>query len=75
MPRHPFDALSLVFGLIFGAVAALAFVGPADQIIDPRWLGPAILVIIGLVLLLPRRSRQKPPAPDEVGDGDHGTAI
>ena len=67
MPRHPFDALSLVFGLIFGAVAA--------QIIDPRWLGPAILVIIGLVLLLPRRSRQKPPAPDEVGDGDHGTAI
>lgn len=60
MPRHAFDALSLIFGLLFGAVAALAFVGPAGQIIDPRWIGPAILVLIGLALLMPRRPRRRP---------------
>lgn len=72
MPRHPFDALSLVLGVIFAAVAALAFVGPTDQIIDPRWVGPAILVIIGLVLLAPRRSRRiSPNQPGDIVDESH----
>lgn len=53
MQRHSVDALSLVFGLLFTAVAA---VGLTDQltltVIDVRWIGPVLLVAIGIALVV-----------------------
>ena len=53
MQRHSLDALSLVFGLLFTAVAA---VGLTDQltltVIDVRWIGPVLLVAIGVALVV-----------------------
>lgn len=53
MKRHSLDALSLVFGLLFAAVAV---VGLTDQltltVVDVRWLGPALLVAIGIALVV-----------------------
>lgn len=53
MQRHSLDALSLVFGLLFTAVAA---VGLTDQltltVIDVRWIGPGLMVAIGIALVV-----------------------
>lgn len=53
MERHRFDILSFVFGLLFVLVA---FVGLTDLVeltwLDLRWIGPAVLVGLGLVLVL-----------------------
>jgi hypothetical protein len=50
--RHPFDILSFVFGLLFVLVA---IVGLTDLVeltwFDLRWIGPAVLVGLGLVLV------------------------
>jgi hypothetical protein len=51
--RHRFDILSFVFGLLFVLVA---IVGLTDLVeltwLDLRWIGPAVLVGLGLVLVL-----------------------
>jgi hypothetical protein len=53
MRTHPFDAVSFVFGVIFTAVAAIALTGVATiTLLDLRWLGPAALVLIGVVLVV-----------------------
>lgn len=57
MPRHPFDPFSLIFGLLFGTVAVLAAIGPADRTVDVRWVIPTVLMLAGLALLAPRRHR------------------
>lgn len=53
MERHRFDILSFVFGLLFVLVA---IVGLTDLVeltwLDLRWIGPAVLVGLGLVLVL-----------------------
>jgi hypothetical protein len=50
---HPFDAVSFVFGILFTAVAAIALTGVATiTLLDLRWLGPAALVLIGVVLVV-----------------------
>lgn len=66
MPKHSFDPLSLIFALLFGGVAVMAFVGPTERLVDPRWIGPALLVLLGLMLLVPSqraRKRNRPPEP------------
>jgi hypothetical protein len=53
MRTHPFDAVSFVFGVIFVAVALLALTGIATiTLLDLRWLAPAVLVVIGAVLIV-----------------------
>ena len=53
MERHELDALSLIGGLVFVAVAAL---GLTDALVldltDLRWVGPALLVVLGVTLVL-----------------------
>lgn len=53
MERHRFDILSFVFGLLFVLVA---LVGLTDLVqltwLDLRWIAPAVLVGLGLVLVL-----------------------
>ena len=51
--RHDFDALSLVFGLIFVAIAGLAMAGELRPfiVIDGEWIGPVLLIGIGLLLI------------------------
>lgn len=52
MRTHRFDPLSFVFGAVFVALAVLAL---TDAVVlgvqDLRWIGPGVLVVIGLVLL------------------------
>lgn len=84
MHRHPLDPVSLVFGLVFGAVAAL---GLADALTirgaDLRWLGPLLFIIFGLTLVVSAgrdRSDGEPVAnaagatgaPGAEPDGEHG---
>lgn len=67
MERHRIDPVSLVFGLLFVAVATVGLVGRfglhAD---DLRWLAPGLLVVLGVLLVLPlgRSTRETDP-----GDG------
>jgi drug/metabolite transporter superfamily protein YnfA len=64
MRTHPFDAVSFVFGAIFTVVALLALTGIATiTLLDLRWLGPAALVLIGVVLVVSAARRDT----DELG--------
>lgn len=76
--RHPLDAVSLIAGALFVAVAAL---GLSDQLteLDPgmlSWVLPAALVLVGLVVLLQglrdRGAEGDAPAdgPGDAPDGD-----
>jgi hypothetical protein len=62
MRRHAFDPLSFTFGALFLAVAAAGLTGPwSVRDLDLAWLGPAVLVLLGIVVLLtaltPRSAR------------------
>ena len=64
MKRHKLDLFSLIAGLGFASVAALTF---ADKQWlgagwDGRWIGPIILIAVGLLVLAP--SRKTPTAVD-----------
>jgi len=75
MPKHSFDPLSLIFALVFGGVAVMAFVGPTEQLVDPRWIGPAFLVLFGLMLLVPsQRSRRRYDREAKAGEADRADA-
>lgn len=77
MERHDVDVVSLVFGLLFGAVVSwwgIAQIGDLD--IPLGWpLAVALLVagFVGLLGALPRRSREQvpPAADDETGPTAH----
>jgi cytochrome c-type biogenesis protein CcmH/NrfF len=66
MARHPFDALSFLFGLVFAAVGLLLLAGsPARGTIALDWAGPVVAVGLGLVVLLAafrRPSSEEDPA-------------
>ena len=48
-PRHARDAVSLVLGLLLLSVAALYLVHDLSDVhLDLRWVGPALLIGIGL---------------------------
>ena len=67
MKPHPVDLFSLIAGIGFAIVAALTFGG--TSLIGPnvwagRWIGPVILIAIGLMVLIPGR-KVAPTAPTE----------
>jgi hypothetical protein len=46
---HDLDLVSLVTGLLFLAIGVLAVVaGATDLDFDKRWIGPAVLITIGV---------------------------
>jgi drug/metabolite transporter superfamily protein YnfA len=50
---HPFDAVSFTFGAIFVAVAVIGLTDLATlTVVDLRWIGPAVLVLVGVVLVV-----------------------
>lgn len=62
MRRHPFDAVSLIFGLVFLALAAAAVTElPLLAFLRPRWLLPLLVIALGVSLLASslRRSRRR----------------
>lgn len=68
MARHPFDALSFLFGLMFAAVGLVLLAGdPARGTIALDWAGPVVAIGLGIVVLLAASRQSKPDtglAPD-----------
>lgn len=65
MRTHRFDPASFAFGVLFVAIAVVGLTDPSLLAIeDLRWLGPAVLVVLGLALLLSagRRDRHRESA-------------
>lgn len=60
MRSNRFDLLSFVFGALFVAVGA---VGVSDMAVldfaDLRWIGPGILVLIGVALVISAARRDR----------------
>lgn len=53
MTRHRFDPLSFVFGAVFVAVAAIGLIDrDLLTFTDLRWIAPALLVLLGALLLV-----------------------
>jgi hypothetical protein len=57
VPRHDLDALSLMAGVAFVGVALVALLdlGPGLPL---RWVGPVLLIVVGIVGLLATRARR-----------------
>lgn len=68
MERHALDPISLTAGLVFSAAGLLALTDALQLgIEDLRWIGPALLVLFGVVLVATSASRRgdDTSAPDE----------
>lgn len=80
MRTHRFDPASFAFGVLFVAIAVVGLTDPSLLAVeDLRWLGPVVLVVLGLALLLSavRRDREQDPAaplavPDTTAADDAG---
>ena len=74
MQRHPLDLLSLLFGLVFTAVAVIGLTDLLTlTVIDVRWIGPGLLVAFGVTLVLTAgRSREPQGAAGGPGSGRPG---
>ena len=58
MKRHPFDALSFVFGAMFVAACAVLSLDAFDIKGDVlTWIGAAALLLVGVVMLFGSRTR------------------
>ena len=52
MKRHPFDAVSFVFGLVFAALAAVYLAAPQlDWDVAGPWLLPGALIALGVAAI------------------------
>lgn len=59
MHRHPFAPSYLIAGLVFVAVAVVGLVGGLGLVVaDLRWLGPALLVLLGIMLVIGTATRR-----------------
>ncbi|MEO8329949.1 MAG: hypothetical protein ABI586_08095 [Candidatus Nanopelagicales bacterium] len=74
MTRHPIDAVSLVAGLVFAAVAVLYVVAAHSAVhIDARWVLPLALIglgIGGVVGAVSTATRQRTAASRAITDLD-----
>lgn len=75
MKRHPIDYFSLITGLGFGLVAASTLANQSwFGAWNGRWIGPIILIGLGLLVLAPKRQTvAAEPAVTGVGTLDMGT--
>lgn len=72
MQSHPFDAISAFFGAVYAGIAVLVLASDAVLFdLDADWIGPAFVVLLGLVLLLTGLRRRDDVAldsePGEIG--------
>ena len=76
MRQHPFDLLSLVAGLLFVGLAAAYIVGAySDVRMEPQYVFPLVLVVLGLAglagsILGQRRSDTQVAAAAEESDAE-----
>jgi hypothetical protein len=49
MKRHPFDVFSFILGIVATLVGATFFLGGED--VDIAWVGPALLIGVGLAIV------------------------
>ncbi len=62
MRSHPFDAVSMVFGVIFAGIGALFLMGnDVGDLVTRFW--PAAVVLLGLAMLFSARRDEAPVAP------------
>ena len=58
--RHPIDVISLIFGVLFLAVAIPVLLLETPLDIDARWALPATVIVVGMLILgsalLPKRA-------------------
>jgi hypothetical protein len=80
MKRHPFDLTSLLFGVVFGAAAAVYLLAdPLAWDIDERWVLPVALILLGIAGIAGALSNLRSnraaadPTPDE--EPETATAI
>jgi len=76
MERHPLDLISLTAGTVFTIAAVVGLSGALTLgIADLRWIGPALLVLFGIVLVATSVTRrddevaEAPAADGAVTDG------
>ncbi|MFO7779718.1 MAG: hypothetical protein R6V28_15325 [Nitriliruptoraceae bacterium] len=76
MERHPLDSISLTAGLVFTLAAVFGLTGAITLgITDLRWIGPALLVLFGVVLVATSVSRRgDEPTEATVAAGAAGAA-
>ncbi|MFA9431456.1 hypothetical protein [Egicoccus sp. AB-alg2] len=68
METHRFDLLSFVFGALFAAVGVLGLTEVAlITLADLRWIGPAVLVLLGLALVVSAARRDSRDGADDLG--------
>jgi hypothetical protein len=75
MYKHDFDILSFLGGILFAGIGfVFLFAEQRWSDIDTRWVGPALLVLAGVVILLSAiRSPDDRLAP--VGSGSGGSIV
>jgi hypothetical protein len=63
MRSHPFDAVSMVFGVVFAGIGSLFLMGnDVESLVTRFW--PAAVVLLGLAMLFSARREEAPVAPD-----------
>ena len=66
MTRHATDSLSLIFGLLFAAIAAVLLFGDLAAI-SWEWVLPVAVIGVGAAVILAARPRREAtPDPDEL---------
>ncbi|MFA9443803.1 hypothetical protein [Egicoccus sp. AB-alg6-2] len=66
MRTHRFDLLSFVFGALFATVGVLGLTDVAVlTFADLRWIGPGVLVLIGVALVVSAARRDDGAVPAE----------
>ena len=69
MKPHPTDLLSLVPGLVAVAVATIALTGGLTlDLLATEWLWPAVLVVLGVLVLASAGIGRRPRAGDDPGE-------
>jgi hypothetical protein len=66
MPRHDFDALSFLFGLLFTLVGLVLVGGGAiSEGLALPWAGPLVAVGLAILMVIAARPRPGQPASDD----------
>lgn len=60
MYRHPTDLLSLLSGILLGGAAIATVIDTDLPWLEARWVGPMVLIVIGVALLIPMTRRSEP---------------
>ena len=68
--RHPLDIISLIFGVLFVGVSVPVLLLDTPLNIDARWILPATVIAVGLVLLW---SALRPRPSDVPDPGTHAS--